>query len=851
VQVVDLQTNTHELAIPVDASLAPNAYCRAIVIRGAKPGEQLAAQRACGIIPIIVDTSARRVTVELNAPGQVRPDAELPVEIYLKDAAGAPVQGEVTLAAIDEGICRLTRMETPDPFEFFHGKRRLAVAASDIYSLLMPEVERAGPGSDSEAGGDGPGAKGSEFDPRLLNPIRAKRIRPVALWQSNVETDADGRAAAKLHLPQFIGSLRIVAVAATADSFGAARREVCVRAPLMVESSFPRFLAPDDSFTVPLTVTNNTGRNGAVDLTIETSGGLAVTSGRHMQVEAPDGSEQVLHVHLQAPSVPGVASAVITAALGGERAVDSVELAVRPPATLQFVSGGGALPAGRTADIPIPGDWVPGSAKYSLTFSPMPAVKLAGSIRYLVRYPYGCVEQTTSAAFPLLYLADVAEIADPETFAETTPAAFAQAGVDRICSMQTYDGGLSTWIGGRQSYPWGSVYATHFLVEARKAGYHVPEWTLNSSLNYLNDLLRRRDDDASAQRKAYACYVLALAGKPDRSWTLRLYENRDLLPAYSRFQVAVALALMNERDHAAELVTIDALPELADARDTEGILHSSMREAAILLSAYMDVDPDNPNVPALVRRLEEGMQRGRWATTQENGFALVALGKYIRSYRQQTTRYDAQISVGNTQLASFTHDNASPDKREPVTITPADIGGSTVRVAVNGTGVLHYYWSVEGIPLHADAEEKDSKIKVRRRLLSSKGEELDPQTILQGEMIVVEIEVENRTGVNNLVINDLLPAGLEIENPRIATRDSADWLRTQSFVPDRTEMRDDRMIIFANLPAMRDKPHVYRYVARAVTCGRFRMPAINAFCMYDPDIVSINGAGTMVVSNEL
>ncbi|HUT34060.1 MAG TPA: alpha-2-macroglobulin [Planctomycetota bacterium] len=870
-QALTLEGNTAEFRFPVTAALAPNAYCSATVIRTTAPGSRWAVQRAYGAVPILLDCKPRQLKVEVVAPEETRPGKPLRVALRVRDAAGAGQKAEVTLAAVDEGICQLTRFRTPDPWGFFFAKRSLGVAASDIYARLMPEPERKKAGTDSAPGGDG----GEEdFDPRLLNPVGVQRVKQVALWKAGIETDADGAAEVVLDVPAFTGQLRIMAVAASASDFGACERPAHVKQPLMVQTSFPRFLAPGDQFTVPVTVFNNTGKGGTVQLAAEGTGGMVILSDAPSAVEVEHGREKTVSFTVQAPLVPGPAAITVRARLGGETAEEKVDIPVRPPATLQFASGSGTVKAGQTARFTVPGDWLKGTDRYWLSFSPLPTLKLGSSLRYLLRYPYGCIEQTTSTVFPLLYLGDVAKVVEPDLDGKEIES-LVQAGIDRVFSMQTYSGGFGFWPGYGEVYPWGSIYATHFLVEAAKAGYDIPKDNLDSALGYLDGLLTEDDAaEAPPPAKAYACLVLAAAGKPNRSWTLRLAERSDELPAYSRFHAAAALAAIKEDKLAGQLLAAATLPPVAKARDTGDLLHSSAREAAILLSVYLDLQPDHPSVPLLVQRLADAMRDGRWATTQENAFALMALGKYARRLAAEKSDFKAEVTAGGERLASLTSGDS-------VLLKPKDLGGREVQVATQGAGTLYYYWGAEGIPTKETAVERDTSLKVRRRFLSRDGGELDLKSVKQGEIVIVELTLDNGVPVKNLVVNDLLPAGFEIENPRLATSEQVDVAavqharevtpammrhapgteeddappppangaakpRPRPLNPDRVEMRDDRLILFADL----DSSGLWRhcYVVRAVTCGRFRLPALDAFCMYNPEICSVHGAGTVEIT---
>ena len=847
-RTMTLAGNTAELTIPIDESLGPNAYCSVTVIRPVASDAQLAMHRAYGVVPILLDHASRRLQVDVRAPADIRPGQHLQVEVAVRDAAGTPVPAELTVAAVDEGICSLTGYQTPDPWAFFCARRVLGVGTSDVYSLLMPEVGRRKVESDSDAGGDG---DEKDFDPRRLNPISVRRIKPIALWQSNLETGPDGRSTVEFTAPDFSGQLRLMVVSAAAAQFGSTQRSVFVRQPLMLTTSFPRFLAPGDEFVVPVTLTNNTGQaadaaSARARVKIVCEGPLEALGEHEVSVELADGAERALEFRLRALRECGRAAGTVSASLGEHRAVESVELAVRPPSSLQATAQSGAIPAGTSATIKLPGGWLAGTGKCSITFSAMPQISLAGGLRYLVRYPYGCVEQTVSSAFPLLYLADVAEFADPETFRKTDPQAFAQAGVDRLLAMQTATGGFAMWpgYGSDGTFPWGSVYAAHFLVEARNAGYDVPEDALKDALSHLAErcLSGYSTSDDEIPVKAYACCVLALAGKPNRSWTWRLYEDREHLPAYSRCHVAAALATMGDRKTALAMLAEDR-PEKLKVRavpEQAGMLDSPAREVAIQLAAYLDAAPDHPSVPVLARRLQSLARDGRWATTQENAFALLALGRYVRRTNWRDARYEAEATANGRQLARFTQDD------KPV-IELTDASGTEVRVKVAGTGMLHYCCQAEGVPVEGQPAV-DRHLKVRRQLLARDGKPLDPLKIPHGAIVIMEIAITSEHSVRNLVVSDLLPACFEIENPRIASSDSLAWAdesRGNCIRPDRVEMRDDRLLLFTDINSGRES--IYRYVARAVTRGRFTLPAITASCMYDPDVISVNGAGTVNV----
>jgi len=827
---------TGKLGLPVDASWGPNVYCTVTIVAPLAEAGRPLVTRAYGVTPLRLDCTPQRLQVDLTAPETVRPEGPTHVQVRVTNAAGEPVEAELTLAAVDEGIHALSGYRARDPWDFFYAKRALPVRWSDVYSKLMPEVDAPLAVDRSEAGG-GSFATG----PRLLNPISAPRVRPVALWRYGIVTDADGRADVSLDLPRFDGKLRLVAIAASGRLFGMGEGGITVRKPLMVRASLPRVLAPGDEFEVPVTVFNHTGADGDATVFFSEQGGVEVVTNAEPVVALADATDGVVRYRLRAPSVPGVVKILFSAQLGDESDVEEVEIAVRPPNGLSYKSGCVAVDAGKISRINIPGDWLPGTEKFSLTCAPKPWLSLGAGLRYVMRYPYGCLEQTTSSVFPLLYLADVASALEPDTLEREDAAPFVQAGIARIAAMQRSDGGFSMWMSGGRAWGWGSAYATHFLVEAKKAGYVVPARTLDRALSFMRRRCGRNGDDSSElESRAYACFVQALAGRADVAQTWRLFEDRKALTPTARFLMAGAMAHMGETGDADGILRAASLPEADDAVATGGSLHSSTREAALLLSIYMDRNPEHKNVPLLVQRLTQTMTNGRWRSTQENAYALLGLGKYMRRMHKADTTYEATLRMPDGASKSFTH-------KEPARLELGEAGD--VEVELKGTGRMFAFWTAEGVPLRAETPNVDAGLRVRRRFLSRDGKLLDVKRIPHGEVVVVELTIASERDLKNVVLVDLLPAGFEIENPRLNGRDGSLPDVGTSLNCNNVEMRDDRLIACVGYLNGRDhsRPYVYRYVVRAVTIGEFALPAVSAHCMYQPAVQSTHGAGRVTV----
>lgn len=831
-QEVELPAAGTTVAVPVPAGAGPNAYCVASAYRGVTAAAL--PNRAFGALPLPLDLQDRRLKLELQAPAQVRPGETLPVAVRVLDADGKGVAATLTLAAVDEGILQLTGFATPDPWACFYASRALGNVTADTYALLMPEAESWRRHRELATGGD------AEALARRLNPVRAERVRPVALWRGSLTTDAEGLAEAHFTVPRFTGRLRVMAVAATAASFGNGEASVVLRDPLIVQAQLPRFLAPGDEFELPVGVTlaDNLRAEGKLAVQVQAGEDGECLDGNERTLAAVPGSTVQVRFRLRAPPRPGPVNVVVTARLGGLEAVERTSLPVRPIVPLSAQTGSGSIAVGSPTRLALPGGWLDKTDRYWVSFAATPMLNFGDNLRFLLRYPYGCVEQTTSRALPLLYLGDLAAFMAPGTFEAAQREEYVLEAVRRLQAMQTRSGGLGMWPGDDEPYRWGTIYATHFLIEARRAGYPVPPALLDGCLNFLSQNVLTRPDEA-LEAQAYALYVLALGGGPDPATLSRLYGRRQELPRESRLQLACALQAAGRAQEAEPLTLPNPLSEVAGpaTRDLGGLLRSPLRQRAIVLDCLLTLRPDDAEVPKLARELSARLQDDRPETTQENAFALLALGKFARQ-QQLDSAYEAHVILDGQELKSFTaNDN--------VLLRPEKAGGRTLQITSSGHGRLYYFWGAEGVPLAAEAPCYDRNLKVRRYFYDRQGHELPPDRLQVGQLLVVELRLETKEARQNLVLSDLLPACLEIENPRLSSSEHLPWLTGQAGPARHVEMRDDRYLVFADLP--REGEYRYRYLARAVTRGCFALPPVQAACMYDPDYESFHGAGQCVV----
>jgi uncharacterized protein YfaS (alpha-2-macroglobulin family) len=857
-QVIDMTASHVVVPVKVTDACWPNAYISATVIRPIDPDAKWKTHRAFGVTHLNVDSSDRRLQMTLQTPELIRPLQSLDVAVKVTDPDGKPVAGAaVNFAAVDEGICSLTDFKTPDPLKFFSAKRALGVLSGDVFGLLMPEVAK--PDGQRAIGGDKTeSASGS----RYRSPVGARRVKPVALAWATAHSDADGIARASFPIPQFEGRLRVIAVGYTSRLLGSVDRGVTVRSPILAQSSWPRFAAPGDQFTVPVVLFNNTNSGGDATVSMHlmnderTPPGLLAFKGKLPTVAMAAGGQAQVNLNVAVAQAVGVAKVRLHVAMGDESYDEEVELPVRPASPLtQF---GGMLAASTTQPTTLAAmtNLMPGTDSLRVSLTPWPTLNLPQGLDYLDRYPYGCVEQTTSTCFPLIALGDIGKQIDPARFDPDRIKAKIDAGILHLIGMQTAEGGLAMWSGGSQPWPWASAYAAHFITEARAAGYDVPPEFYDRLLSYLHHLIDHgTDNPVELETQAYASYVLALAGKPDRAVLDRLTELSsmkerpdDPIDGYAmrgdaRLMLSCAWLLSGRRDLAESLMPA-AIPIPRQNRQWDGNIGSPIRDRVMLILAMEQVDPRRAELPQLVQQLaDQGIHR-QWSSTQDVAFSLLAIGRYLRDQQHHTSYDSARLLLGKTPVAearsgstfAWTADADQLRSQQPIVL---ELTGATDAIG-------HLSWLQTGVPLTPPADAEHG-LKIHRKYLSLDGKEL-AGTVRTGDLVRVELTIEGPANQSNLVIEDLLPAGLEVENPRLETAaklDDDSENRQATFGNGRVDMLDDRVIIAGHMPGVA-KAHC-SYLARAITPGVYTVPPVRCEAMYDLNTNALSGSGKLTV----
>lgn len=807
------------LTIPVDAAMYPNVWVGVTVVHAAPADRrQVYPYSSFAMVNLPVPDPARRIDVTLpDVPTEIRPATELTLTVETRGADGQPRAAEVTVAAVDEGIHGILDYADPDPWNHLQRPRQLDHRRAHYYDRVAYDFD--------------PAAIGGDLATRLARrsaTIGENWIKPVALWSGAVQTDASGRATVSFAVPEFNGQLRIVAVAADTSATGAASRQLYVRRPYMLQTSMPRFVLPGDTFKARGTIFNTTQQpvNATVSWTPE--GALVNTPGNATITTPASGNIGTL-----APIAAGsqAGQGQITWRLDIEEAPDesvsvTSPIPVRPPAAYQSRHQLAVLQRGETQTFATEAFIEDENTELAVTVGADPALRVFNALRYLVQYPYGCVEQTTSACFPLYLLRKSAGLMQ-ETLPEARRAeVYLKHGIDRLAAMQTASGGLAYWPGGREPHAYGSVYALHFLTLVHND--HELEMP-GTAFQQLQDYVRRLSTDSSDKSesgmylRAYACYVLALGGDQSTLEQLGRYDNITL-PEPARYLLAAALAVQTA-DAARVEEYLRTAPTTPYTRfERAGTLNTPLRAQAVKLMALVQMKAPEDAIAPLVQQIAAHLDRPYYTNTQETAFAAAALGSYFNRLSENIDAARGRVS-GPEGAREFLG-------RDVFTLRHTGPGG---RFEVANTGQTSVYVNVvsSGIPVEAVAEAaSEGGMVLSRRITALDGTPVENGQYRQGESYLVALELQGQAGLEHVVIADLLPAGFEVENPRLDANVMAAAMVTNNATPSYLDIRDDRVIIaFDTLPSEQTN---YYYVVRAVTPGSYTHPASTAECMYDP-----------------
>lgn len=846
VQDIDAKAgSTFEIPVTSDWE-RHDVYVTALVFRGGSASNRITPARAVGVAHVPMDRRDRKVAVGLSVPASMQPERDLPVTVSAPQLAGQ--DAFVTVSAVDVGILNITRFPVPDAAAHFFAQRRLGVDAYDVYGRVIESFE--GDIARIRFGGD----MALDALPQARRPTA--RVQTVDLFAGPVKLDARGNARIRLPVPDFNGTLRVSALVFSAGKYGSRDRETVVRAPVLAEASVPRVLAPGDRSNVTLDVQNFTGRAGSFQVQVTGEGPLSIGEGKRVAQLGVD-AKTTYTFPLQAQSGSTVAQVRVRVVGNGHSVDRRYDVPVRPawPAVVRARTRTLDSLAAITLDADLADGLMPESVNARLAVSALPPIPFATALQGALEYPYGCAEQTTSKGFAALELDDAtAKMLGTTGLDASKRRARMEGAFGRLAAMQIGSGHFSMWGDGDYVNPLITPYVVEFLLDAREAGFAVPDAMLQKALKVLNeDLLSGgspffgydRRDHLKFAYQAYAGYALARVNRAPLGTLRALYDNdrKQSLTGLPLVHLGIALSLQGDKARGRKAIEEGFARNAADRPEYLGDYGSRLRDDALMIALVHEHDLATPQFDSRAMSLGKELQARRdrgwlWLSTQEQ-VALARLGKALMA--DQAKQVSGQWKVGDVAV------EAGP-ARYIGRLFDAAAMARGVSFTPQGEPPLYVSMEVAGVPRTAP-EPDASVIDVRRKYFTTDGKEWAGGVLEEGDALIVQLSVRTSRAMPDALLTDLLPAGLELENFNLG--DGKQWAgvvidgielsdRDDAAQVRHEEFRDDRYVAALKLEPG-DTARVF-YLVRAVTPGTYTVPPSMVEDMYRPDLRGVGRA---------
>ncbi len=811
----ETQKEYTSFSFDITKDMTPNIYVHVTLLQ---PHSQTANNlpiRMYGITPLLVEDAETHLKPVIKMPDTLLPEEN--VTINVSEENGNPMT--YTLAVVEDGLLDLTRFKTPQPWDYFYAREALGVKTWDIYNEVIGayggEIEKV-----FSIGGDGD-LSGKKTDPN------ANRFKPVVKVLGPFKLNKGETQKHTFKMPQYIGSVRTMVVARNERQYGNAEKTTPVKKPLMVLATLPRVLGPGESVKLPVTVFSMSEDIKNVKVSLECNDMLKVEGSNSKSISFSETGDQIVDFNLQIPKKLGIGKVKVIAQSGNKTAENEIEIQVRNPNSPRITSVSKAIKGNEKIQIPYDLFGMNGTNKATLEVSSIPSIDFGSRLKYLLQYPHGCVEQTTSSVFPQLYLDQVMDLND---HTKATIEENIKAGISRLSTFITSDGGLSYWPGESESNDWGTSYAGHFLLEAKKKGYTLPinfksKWILYQR-KAADNWMPKSSNHYSDLNQAYRLYTLALAGKPDKSSMNRMHNLRSI-SSIAKWRLAAAYALIGQNDVAESLIEpLDY--KLADNTDYYYSYGSELRNQAMILETMSILNKVDKAAP-LMQEIAEKLGSSRWMSTQTTAYSLIAISSFTKG--EDHAKID--FSINGKGISNETVTSDKPIYQQILSSNIPTTGN--IGVKNNNESVLFARLILEGIPFMSDTVNESSNLNLKVKYTDLQGNRIDVSSLPQGTDFKAIVTISHPGQLSNytdMALTQIFPSGWEIRNTRMEDAGSVN----EQDIPDYRDIRDDRVYSYFDLNRGTSKTFVV--LLNASYLGRFYLPSVSCEAMYNNQVTA-------------
>ncbi len=817
----NVSKNNHSAEFRVTKEMSPNVYIHISYIQPHKQTENDRPIRLYGVQYVKIENPNSHLHPEIVMKEELRPENNFKIKVKEKD--GKPMT--YTLAVVDEGLLDLTKFKTPNPWNSFYAREALGVKTYDMYSYVM------GAFTGKLAGLL---AVGGDEDLQETGNKKANRFKPVVQFIGPFYLKKGKTNTHKLSMPNYVGSVRVMVVAGdvTNSSYGNAEKAVPVKKPLMVLTGLPRVLGPNEKVKLPVSVFVMDNKIKNVKVKVQTNDLITVNGDNTKSIEFSKEGDQIVNFDLNVVRKVGIAKIKVTVEGGGEHSYDETELQVRiaNPELTHIKDGVADANATWTTEYSPIG--IIGTNKAVLEVSSIPPINLEKRLNYLIQYPHGCIEQTTSSVFPQLYLNDLMDLSNVKK-AEIQNNI--EAGLERLKKFQLINGGFTYWPGeSGYASDWGTNYAGHFMLEAKQKGYALPPDMLKNWISYqkkrANDWSNNTSSNYASRStqitQAYRLYTLALAGKAQLGAMNRLREVNNLQPI-AKWRLAATYYLAGKTGVAKELIN-NLSTKTDDYTELYYTYGSGLRDKAMILETLILMNKKSL-AKQLLDEIASNLSSDNWYSTQTTSYSLLAISKFVT---HNSTKGDMKFKV--------TYPNGEENIKTSKTFAQIPLNFSNSGMSKlnfeNQSGKTLFIRLInQGIPLESNDLKFEKNLEMKVKYFDINGIPIDPGNIKQGTDFVIEVNIKHPgilKNYQNMALTQIFPSGWEITNPRMDNIQK--WKSDTSTYQD---VRDDRVLTYFNLNKYKTK--TFRIMANASYVGEYYLPSIKCEAMYDNNIISI------------
>ena len=808
----DIKAGVNNIDIKTDDRMGSNAYFYITLIQPHAHADNDLPIRLYGIIPVSIKNPALQLKPLLTVANEIKPDAA--VKLTVAEASGRPMK--YTIDIVDEGLLSLTKFQTPDPYTFFNAKEALMIRTWDLFDKVIGAY--GGRLSGIFAIGGDMAAQ------QVVGAPRANRFKPAVVHLGPFESKG-GKATHTFTIPNYMGAVRVMVVARNGDAYGNAEKSVKVTKPLLVTATLPRTLAPGDKFNLPVNVFVTDARIRNVNVSLKDEAGLLQTSGRAQTINFSGTGDQLVYFPVTAANKEGIAKVSVTANGNNETGSEVIEIQIENPNPPLVITKDLTLQKGTNGTLNSKAPGMQGSNTALLELSTFPSLNLSKHLDFLINYPYGCLEQTISTAFPQLFLSRVMSL---NQHAADEINANVQVAMEKLSFFLTPEGGLSYWPGNKEEDQYSSTYAMHFLIAAKNKGFAINNNLFNRLLSYQRNAARRWNvtdqklglyPSQAEITQAYRLYTLALNGTPELA-AMNQLRNRAELSQQARHMLAAAFATAGKKDLAQSVLTADPAVEIPQPYAEFGYTFGSdVRDLAFMLVTATVLDKKD-QAATLAKEIASRFNADRWYATYSVSAGLWAVASYLEKYPPASGINASYTFNGKTVNVN--------DKSNAFQISLGDAGDiSNLRVNNKGNGVLYATLTHKGRPAGIDESTLQQQMALRIDYVDKNNKPVDVQSLPKGTEFFAIATVRNGFPgqVNEIALNQLFAAGWEIVNERYQqTGPGPVGLEYQ-------DIRDDRVYSFFDLGQNGNK--TVRVKLIAAYPGEYYLPPTTVGAMYN------------------